>query len=227
MSTEQGNLFGAAHQEQYAEVLEAWASSPTGEKVTDAMVAKWGADLHAALAEDLIETLLTESNWSNSDIDLPSEETLKMFSQIAVKYSLQYASKDLLERLLRSSHWDKENPSEALTAAVRPMRPSELVKRSHLTVAQIFDMARDKFDTVISNHLTKNNQLTGQRRWETSGKNSRHAALNGEVRGPGEFFTYNGEDVVSPRPVGGSPASWSNCGCYLSRQRKDGKWTSL
>lgn len=221
MSSEAGSLFGEEHQDKYKLVLEAWANSPLRDKVTDAMAEKWGADLHEALSEDLITSLMDKKALSAWSTTLPSRETLKMFSQIAVKYSLQHASRDLLIRLVKSATFDREN---SITAAIKPMRPSELVKRSPLTVAQIFDMAKDKFSHVLSRYLTKNEQFTGRRRWETAGKNSRHAALNHEIKGPDDFFTFNKEKIVAPRPVGGSPASWSNCSCTTSYERRDGKW---
>lgn len=230
MSSELAMSFGEEHHEKYAEVLEAWTNTAAGEKVTDAMAEKWGSDLHEALAEDLMEALVAKddlSGWSGKGITLPSSETLKMFSQIAVKYSLQYASRDLLDRLVKSSTFDKENPSsDTVTAAIKPMRPTELVKRSHLTVAQIFDMAKDKFIVVLSRHLTKNNQFTGRRRWVTAGKNSRHGSLNGQTKGPDEFFSYQKEKIAAPRPVGGSPAHWSNCSCTLEYETRKGKWVS-
>lgn len=252
MSSELGMSFGENHHEQYTEVLEAWANSAAGGKVTDAMAEKWGADLYAALSEDLIEALMSQddlSEWSGKGISLPSRETLLMFSQIAAKYSLQYASRDLLDRLIKSATFAKENPEEetitassnatviwsgdyiattnagsAITAAIRPMRPSGLAKRSNLTVAQIFDMAKDKFTNVLGNHLTKNNQFTGRRRWVTDGKTSRHAALNHQIKDFNEKFTFEKEQIVAPRPVGGSPAHWSNCSCRLEYETKKGKW---
>ncbi len=228
MSSELGMSFGETHHEKYSEVLEAWASTAAGQEITEAMVEKWGKDLYSALADDLIEALMSKSEiseWSGKGVSLPSPETLKMFSQIAAKYSLQYASRDLLERLVKSATFDKENPSdEAVTAAIRPVRPSTLIKRSPLTLAQVFDMAKDKFSTVLSGHFTKNNQFTGRRRWITAGRNSRHTSLNGQIKGPEDLFSYNGEEVATPRPVGGSPANWSNCSCRLEYETKNGKW---
>jgi hypothetical protein len=227
MSSELGMSFGEKHHEKYSEVLESWANTAAGQEITESMVEKWGKDLYAALSEDLIEALMSKSEiseWSGKGISLPSKETLEMFSQIAAKYSLQYASKDLLERLVKSATFDKENPSEdAVTAAIRPMRPSGLIKRSNLTVAQIFDMAKDKFTNVLGNHLAKNNQFTGRRRW-ISGRNSRHGALNGQIKGPEELFTYKNEEIATPRPVGGSPANWSNCSCRIEYETRNGKW---
>lgn len=224
MSTELGMLFGAEHHEKYADVIETWATKLSGKEVTDELFAAWGADLHEALAEDLEEAILSTplSSWG---VKLPSKETLIRFSQIAIKYSLQYATKDLLNRLSKSTSFDKANPPEdGITAAIRPMRPSELAKRSPQTLAQIFDMAKDRYNETLNRHFTRTNQFTGRRRWVTVGKNSRHASLNQQVKGPEELFTYNKEKVVGPRPVGGSPASWSNCSCVLSYERRNGKW---
>lgn len=251
MSSELGTIFGENHHEKYAEVLEAWANTAAGEKITDAMAEKWGADLYSALSEDLIEALMSKeeiSEWSSKGISLPSNETLQRFSQIAAKYSLQYATRDLLDRLVKSATFDKENPSDIITAssnititwtgidfvttntsnsftaAIRPMRPSELVKRSPQTLAQVFDMAKDKFTHVLGRHLVNTNQFTGRRRWVTSGKDSRHAGLNHEIKDFNEKFTFNKEQIVGPRPVGGSPAHWSNCSCRLEYETKKGKW---
>ncbi len=228
MSSELGMSFGENHHEKYSEVLEAWANTAAGQEITDAMVEKWGKDLYSALAEDLIETLMSKSEisaWSSKGVSLPSPETLKMFSQIAAKYSLQYASRDLLDRLVKSATFDKENPSdEAVTAAIRPVRPTTLIKRSPLTLAQIFDMAKDKFTSILGTSLTKNNQFTGRRRWITAGRSSRHSALNGQIKGPEDLFVFNGEEIVAPRPVGGSPANWSNCSCYLEYETSKGRW---
>lgn len=251
MSSELGMSFGENHHEKYAEVLEAWANTAAGEKITDAMVEKWGSDLYSALSENLIEALMSKddlSEWSGKGISLPSKETLIMFSQIAAKYSLQYATRDLLDRLIKSATYDKANPSETITAsssatltwtgtdysvnttsstitaAIRPMRPSELAKRSPQTLAQIYDMAKDKFTHVLGRHLVNTNQFTGRRRWVTSGKDSRHAGLNHDIKDFNEKFTFNKEQIVGPRPVGGSPAHWSNCSCRLEYETKKGKW---
>lgn len=252
MSSELGMSFGENHHEKYAEVLEAWANTAVGHEITDKMAEKWGADLYEALSEDLIEALMSKeeiSEWSSKGVSLPSRETLERFSQIAAKYSLQYATRDLLDRLIKSATFNKENPFEVvtassssvfewtgaayintsststtLTAAIRPMRPSELSKRSPQTVAQIFDMAKDKFNSVLSNHMVKTKQFTGRRRWETSGKDSRHASLDHEIKDFNEKFSFNKEKIVGPRPVGGSPAHWSNCSCRLTYETRNGKW---
>jgi len=192
------------------------------------MVAQWGADLHEALAEDIIDALTTKDAlavWSSKGITLPSPEVVKMFSQIAAKYTLQYATRDLLDRLVKSATYNKENPpEETITAAIRPMRPTELSKRSPQTVAQIFDMAKDKFSGSLQRFMVKTGQFSGRRRWVTTSKNSRHAALNGNVKDFNEFFSFGKEKVVGPRPVGGSPAHWSNCSCRLQYETKRGKW---
>jgi hypothetical protein len=224
MSSEPGVSFGAEHHEKYAEVVETWANKLNGTEITDEMFREWGADLHSALAEDLRDSIVT-TDLDKWGVKLPSTEVLMMYSQIAIKYALQYATKDLLDRLARSVKFDVENPpEESITAAIRPMRPSELAKRSPQTVAQIFDMAKDRFNQSISRFLTKNQQFTGRRKWVTSGKNSRHASLNHEIKGPDEFFTFNKEKIAAPRPIGGPPASWSNCSCSLAFETRDGKW---
>jgi hypothetical protein len=228
MSTELATMFGEDHHEKYAEVLESWASKAAGKNVTDAMVAQWGADLHEALAEDITDALTAKdalARWSSKGITLPSPEVIKMFSQIAAKYTLQYATRDLLDRLVKSATFDKENPSETtITAAIRPMRPSELIKRAPQTLAQVFDMAKDKFNNALTNHMVKTGQFSGRRRWVTTSKNSRHASLNQEVKDFNEFFLFGKEKVVGPRPVGGSPAHWSNCSCRLQYETKKGRW---
>lgn len=228
MSTELANSFAEDHHEKYAEVLNAWANTAAGHEVTEAMVTKWGADLHEALADDLIEALMAKDAlalWSGKGISLPSKETLTRYSQIAAKYALQYATRDLLDRLVKSATYNKENPdTDVVTSAIRPMRPSELSKRSPQTVAQVFDMAKDRFSRTLSGFLTRNQQFTGRRRWVTAEKISRHASLNGEIADFNEKFTFNKEKVVGPRPVGGSPAHWSNCSCTLSYELRNGKW---
>lgn len=251
MSTELANSFAEDHHEKYAEVLDAWASTAAGKEVTDAMVEKWGADLHKALADDLIEALMAKDAlalWSGKGVSLPSKETLYRFSQIAAKYALQYSTRDLLNRLVKSATYNKENPAETITAsssssliwtgaaytpttssssisfAIRPMRPSELSKRSPQTVAQIFDMAKDKFSGSVQRFMVKTGQFSGRRRWNTHSKDSRHAALNGEIKDFNEFFSFNKEKVVGPRPVGGSPAHWSNCSCTISFETRKGRW---
>lgn len=226
MSSILANDFAEKHHEKYAAVVETWANKAVGEKVTDEMTAKWGADLHEALSESLSESLTSDSfsHWERHGVKLPSTETLVRFSQIAVKYSLQYATADLLKRLIKSADWNRANPPEITAAAIRPMRPAELAARSPQTVAQIYDMAKDKLNKTLNSFFTKKNQFTGRRKWVTEGKNSRHAALNDEIKGPDEYFTYNKEKIAAPRPVGGSPANWSNCSCQLSYELKNGNW---
>lgn len=227
MSSELANNFAEKHHEKYAAVVETWADKAVGEKITDNLAEKWGADLHEALAEDLLESLTAEDPFSKwkGQLTLPSKETLVRFSQIAVKYSLQYATTDLLKRLIRSADWNRANPPDSITAAaIRPMRPAELAARSPQTVAQIFDMTKDKLNNTLNNFFSRKNQFTGRRKWVTESKNSRHAALNGEIKGPDEYFVFKKEKIAAPRPVGGSPASWSNCSCQLSYELKNGNW---
>lgn len=231
MSSQAGMDFGDKHQEKYAKAIDNWTGKVA--KVSDVskkLEGQWGNTLLDALAEPLIEALTSKDalgQWEKAGLKLPSKETIKMFSEIAAKFSLAYASPDLLRRLVISVKADKANPPEkALTAALKVIRPEELAKRSPQTVAQIFDMAKDRFNAVLNRFLQRDSQLTGRRRWVTDGKDSRHAALNQVVRDEGTPFSYKKNDVHGPRPVGGNPADWSNCSCRLQYEKSNGKWVN-
>lgn len=230
MSSKAGLEFGAEHHEKYAKVLDKWSNKNISE-VTDKTAEKWGADLLDALGDPVIESLSSKEalgQWKKAGVKLPSKETIKMFSEIAAKYSLGHASPDLLRRLVLSVKNNKENPV-VLTAAAegKIVRPSELIKRSPQTVAQLFDMAKDKFNDVMSRYLKKDAQFTGKKRWVTVGNHSRHADLDKEVRDEGGTFTYKKKSIGGPRPVGGNPGDWSNCSCRLEYQKSNGKWVSI
>lgn len=232
MSSKAGMDFGDEHQEKYAKAIETWTQkvdnvSEVNKKLED----KWGNTLLDALSEPLIEALTSKdalAQWEKAGLKLPNKQVLKMFSEIAAKYSLAYASPDLLRRLVVSVKADKANPSkDSLTAALRVVRPPELAKRSPQTVAQIFDMAKDRFNSVLSRFLQRDDQLTGRRRWVTDDSNSRHSSLNQEVRDEGEEFTYKKRSIHGPRPVGGNPADWSNCSCRIEYEKSSGKWVDV
>lgn len=228
MSSEAGMNFGSKHHEKYAKIIDTWSNKDIS-KVTDKLEGKWGEDLLEALADPLIEELTSNDSlrqWSKA-ADLPSKEVLSMYSKIAVKYSLAHASTDLLRRLVISVKNDRSNPPETVTAAARVVRPSELAARSPQTVAQIFDMAKDQFNSLLGKYFYKKNQFTGRRQWITADKNSRHKALNGVIADPDEAFTYKKQEIHGPRPVGGNPADWSNCSCRLKYERTNGKWVDV
>lgn len=235
MSSQAGMDFGDKHQEKYAKAIDTWTNK-VGKvsEVSKKLEGQWGNTLLDALAEPLIEALTSKDalgQWEKAGVKLPSKEAMKMFSEIAAKYSLAYASPDLLRRLVNSVKNDKANPPEtsnkAVTAALRVVRPSELANRSPQTVAQIFDMAKDKFNSVLNRFLQRDNQFTGRRQWITDGAHSRHANLNKEVRDEGDDFTYKKQAISGPRPVGGNPADWSNCSCRLQYEKSNGKWVSV
>lgn len=235
MSSQAGMDFGDKHQEKYAKVIDTWTNKVDNvSEVSKKLEGKWGATLLDTLAEPLIEALTSKDalgQWEKAGVKLPSKEALKMFSEIAAKYSLAYASPDLLRRLVISVKNDKANPPEttdkALTAALRVVRPSELATRSPQTVAQIFDMAKDRFNSVLNRFLQRDSQFTGRRQWVTEGSNSRHSNLNNQIRDEGDSFTYKKQDVQGPRPVGGNPADWSNCSCRIQYEKSNGKWVDV
>lgn len=232
MSSKQGMEFGSEYYGDYAKVLESWTDKVKNSTEVDAeLEAKWGVDLFKALSDPVTEALMAKvalAQWAKQDVDLPSKEALRMFSGIAAKYSLSYATPDLLRRLVRSVKEDKKNPPEdTVTAAIRVMRPSELVHRAPQTVAQIFDMAKDQFNDLIYRFQTRKETFTGRRRWVTVGEHGRHQDLDGEIRGPDEEFTYKKKSIVGPRPVGGNPADWSNCSCVTDYEKTDGKWVRV
>lgn len=224
MSSDTAMEFGDKHQERYAKVLEKWTRKVGGvEAPSDSLVAQWGADLDKALGEEVLAALLSPEalkKWIG--VDLPSQDTLERYSKIAVKYSLNLASVDLLRRLVKSVKAEKDNKPESVTAAL--FRPSELIKRASQTVAQMFDMAKDQFNAVLNRDLERKQALTGRKRWVSTGDNSRHASLHHEIRDQGDTFTYKKQQISGPRPPGGSPFDWSNCSCYTELQRKDGTW---
>lgn len=230
MSSKAGMDFGETHHEDYSKIIDSWAKKNIS-NVNKNLEGTWGADLIDALAEPLIEALIAKDalhQWTKTGVKLPDKEVLRMYSEIAVKYSLAYASPDLLRRLASSVKADKANPPEkALTAAVRIVRPSELAKRSPQTVAQIYDMAKDKFNSVVNRYMQRTDQFTGQKKWVTDSKDSRHSALNQVVKDESEDFTYKKDNIGGPRPVGGNPADWSNCSCKIQYRTKRGSWVDV
>lgn len=228
MSSELGMEFGDKHQEKYAKVLETWTKkSEKVSEVSEALATKWGNDLFAALEEPVIEALSSKvavAQWAKNGADIPTKEVLEMFSKIAAKYALSFASPDLLRRLVRSVN---ESDNETLVAAGKVMTPGELISRSSQTVAQIFDMAKDRFNDVMNTFQKKKKKFTGKKRWATYGDNSRHADLDGDIRDIDESFVYKKKAVKGPRPPGGNPADWSNCSCRIQYQKTNGKWIDI
>jgi len=224
MSSELATQFAEKHSDKYAEVLSKWADKVDG-SVSNSLQDAWGKDLHEALAEALIEDLVETSGWGELN---PSKELRTMYSQIAAKYALSYATSDLLIRLAKSVKEDKANPA-VITAdgevSGRIVRPSELIKRSAQTVAQIYDMAKDSFNAAVDRALTRNNMTTGNRRWVVvNPEESRHADMHHQIRAADQPFFFKKQKVNGPRPVKGNPADWSNCSCYLEYQTAKGKW---
>jgi hypothetical protein len=226
MSSLAGMEFGDKHQDKYSEIIDTWADKDISD-VSKKLEKQWGTDLFNVLADPVIEALLEKealAKWTKAGLDLPSKDTLKLYSQTAAKYALSQASPDLLKRLVKSVKADKENPPDTVTAAARVVRPSELAARSPQTLAQMYDMAKDKFNSVLSKFLRNGDQLTGKRQWITFDKSSRHRSLDNVIIDEDEQFTYKKQKIDGPRPIGGNPADWSNCSCRILFQRKDGKW---
>lgn len=230
MSSAYGTTFGAEYQAAYAKVLKKWLAK--GRRVTNltpAMEAEWAADLKAALGEPLNAALLSSQameQWTAGGVELPSKSTLQRFSEIAaVKYALAFASIDLLRRLIKVAKTDKAYPpGSKVTGSVRIARPSELIQRAAQTVAQIFDMAKDRFNSLMNRFLERKQELTGRRRWVSVGDKSRHSMLHHQIRSEGEPFSFKKELIQGPRPPGGNPHDWSNCSCFIEVETKGGKW---
>lgn len=223
MSTKEAMKFGLEHGESYGTVVSSWGKKLVGvDKITDEMKKEWGADLNKALNTSLIEAIVSGSEVWKKAGSLPSKETIERFAQTAVKASLNNDMYDLLFRLREMAQ--EPDTFESITAAARV---STTLKRVGQTVAQVFDMVKDRFNQIMSRYFEDQNQLTGRRRWRTSSLKSRHSGLNGEIRSEGESFSYKGDSIYGPRPAGGSPANWSNCSCFLERETIDGDWITL
>lgn len=222
MSTELAMQFGSEYHEDYAKVLDRWSNKVTRVAGTSPRLeSQWGLDLQEALGEPVHAALLHADalgQWKK--VKLPSKDALDMFAKIAVKYSLAFATSDLLRRLIRSVKDEKKDNGVQAAA----FSPSELANRARQTVAQIFDMARDAFNAVLNRFLHRREELTGRRRWVSTGDNSRHADLHHEIRDEGEPFLYKKELIQGPRPPGGNPHDWSNCSCVIELERRDGTW---
>lgn len=212
MSTEFATQFGNDFANDYGKVVEKWAKKLDGVKELSTEIhEEWGADLQKALGDQVIKALLKETL---KDIDgrKPTKEGLEMYAKIAAKGALATDTGDLLGRLHKSA-----NSPITLTAAV--MSPGELAKRAAQTVSQIFDMAQDRFKRGVNSFQNRFRRRPAKRRWSVHTPNSRHAALDGQVKDENEMFTYDGEEIYGPRPPGGSPANWSNCSCTIEYVR--------
>ena len=220
MSSKAGMEFGLKYQEDYGSVIETWGKRLSRvSDVTANMKKDWGNDLQKSFGDQLVkEVYKSSSEWKKVG-PLPSKTTLENFAKLAVKNSLSKDMNDLLIRL----HIMAQEP-DSITAA---NTVSETIKRAAQTLAQIFDMVKDKFSEVMSNYFKDQGTLTGRRRWRTTSQHSRHKDLNYQVKDIGEDFHYKGEDVYGPRPPGGSPANWSNCSCYMERELVGGDWTVI
>lgn len=258
MSSKIAMEFGDTHQEEYEKIASKWAKKLGGSgKVSNKTRSEWGIDLQHSLGDQVEEGLkkYTLSRWKSAG-KLPPKDLLEMYTKIAVKGALAIDTGDLLQRLkdsaaitefavnsinsVNSINRDNSTKSTRSPRLVVPLRLKtetsefavmqvpELLKRSSQTVAQIFDMAQDRFDGLIGRYFKKTGQASGKRQWVTEYSKSgpsRHAALNGQVKSENEDFIYEGEKVHGPRPPGGSPANWSNCGCRLSYELSKGVWT--
>lgn len=226
MSTPIAAEFGNQHGDAYGEFLEKWASKLKGvDKITDELRVEWSSDLQKILGEEAVNTLIKEVSpkWKRVG-SLPDKESLDRYAQMTVKRSLFTDTEDLLERLRVRAQLPDEEVDE-ITAAIFPV--NHLVKRARQTVAQVFDMVKDRFDRVLGKHYEDKKQLTGRRRWRTTSLNSRHKDLNLVEKGSGENFSYKGQSISGPRPLGGSPENWSNCSCFIQYERANGEWISI
>lgn len=226
MSTPVATAFGSQYGNEYAEFLSKWAEKLKGvEKITDDIKREWAADLQKTLGEQAVNTLIKEVSpkWKKVG-PLPAKETLDRYAQMAVKRSLSSDTDDLLERLRVRAQLPDEEPDE-VTAAIFPVK--FLLLRSGQTVAQIFDMIKDRYDRTIGRHYEEEKKLTGRKRWRTTSLNSRHKDLNLVVKDEDESFNFKGQDISGPRPPGGSPENWSNCSCYLQVEQANGDWTTI
>lgn len=237
MSSKLGMDFGEQYGEAYGKVIEKWGTKLEGvQKITEPMKKEWAKDLRDALETDLVDQLVAKAvaDWKQVG-PLPSQETVRRFAQQSVRASLDNDQFDLLERLrLMAQEPEPEesvlvasmmiNNPQSLTAAITV---SEALKRVGQTVAQVFDMAKDGFNSVVGRFFQRRGDLTGRKRWRTvssgNGK-SRHSSLEGDIVGPDGSFNYKGESISGPRPPGGSPANWSNCSCYVEVEKSNGEW---
>lgn len=228
MSSKAAMDFGDDYQQKYSLILKRWEKKIKGAgKVTASMEEKWAADLQKELAELLSDSLMSEEEikgWNK--LDLPSLETRHNFTKIGVKFALSVASADLLRRYVKSVKETKDlPPGESPVGGLKVYRPGEFIARASQTLAQIYDMATDKFNAVMNSFLKRKGEVTGRRKWVTVGGDSRHAALDGQIRNEGGTFTFNKKSVYGPRPADGNPKDWSGCSCFLTFERSDGTWT--
>lgn len=225
MSTPIATEFGNENGDAYAEVIEKWAAKLKGvEEITDEMRKEWAADLQKALGGRVIKTLLKEvaPGWKQVGA-LPPEETVNRFAQMSVKRSFFTDTEDLLQRLRVRAQ--KSDDGDGVTAAIFPVK--FLLMRAAPTVAQVFDMVKDRFGRIMNRHYEGQDVLTGRRRWRTASVDSRHKDLNLVIKEKDESFNFKGQDISGPRPPGGSPENWSNCSCFLQAERTNGDWVTL
>lgn len=226
MSTPIAAEFGNSYGDKYGEFVARWAEKLKGvETITDELRKEWAADLQKLFGGSVMETLINEVSpkWKKVG-PLPKKETLERYAQLSIKQSFAIDTEDLLERL-RVRAQRPDNELDEVTAAIFPV--SHLIKRAGQTVAQIFDMVKDRFDRTLGKYQEGEKKLTGRKRWRTTSLNSRHKDLNMVVKGPGESFIYRGSEISGPRPPGGSPENWSNCSCYVQYERSNGEWITV
>lgn len=225
MSTPLGVTFAQSHGGAYSDILEQWGVSLKGvSEITDEMKAAWVADLRQALEEPLLSSLLDKpaTSWKRVG-KFSSSDSMKRFAQVAVRRSLAQDHFDLLDRLHRIAQEEEPN-IQSLQAAITV---GTILKRVPQTIAQIYDMVVDKFNYTVKQAFKRKGSLTGRRRWRTNSPESRHAELDGQIKGEDERFNYKGNSIKGPRPVGGSPDNWSGCSCTIQYERSNGDWTSV
>lgn len=221
-STPDAKKVGIQVGSEYQRVLAAWAwRLRTVERVSAKMKAEWSRDLRAALETDLTSALLEQaaSRWINAGIELPAPATVRRFATIAVRKALGPEAEDLLGRFQDAA--SETNNRLPVDAYLNPNKTAQ-------TTAQIYDMAADSFNESIARRAAADNQLTGRKRWQTTGgAASRHANLQGQIRTLRQAFDDAGRQIQGPRPTGGHPNHWSNCSCRLQYETSDGNWISL
>lgn len=219
MSSELGTKFGDKHGADFGEIASDWAVKLQGiDKITSDQQQEWSSDLIKSLGVSAARILMSHvvTTWKRAGLLLPSKETLKLFSDIAIKAGLGLHTFDLLKRL-----HERSNAPEEVVTADATMDP--LAIRAPQTLAQIFDMIKDFFGRLIERFNRRKGNLTGERTWHINHSPSRHSRLDGQTKSEDENFNYKGEEIYGPRPPGGDPANWSNCSCYLSLGTKNGK----
>lgn len=227
MSSELGMRFGKDNGSIYGTIISNWVEKLKGvDEVTPEQKAEWANDLINALGPEAAPLLQTVAlSWEEAGLILPASDVLKKFAEIAIKAGLGKHTVDLLKRL-------HTRVNDSLTASDNldddsMETPDTLALRAPQTVAQIFDMVKDAFGSLIERFNKRKGNLTGRRKWQTNSSPSRHSRLDGQIKNDDEDFYYKGEEIYGPRPPGGSPANWSNCSCQIFLETKQGEWIEM